>query len=108
MVISDVGYQFFTTVNLVVVEVDFYGFQGFGGYGLGLVGDEVIEFSLGCGLVVNLLKLGGLVGDDCVYLSFSRSSVPSGCYVTFGGDSFEAGEVVTAKGLLCVSWMCDD
>jgi hypothetical protein len=60
---------------------------------------------LGCGLFVNLLKLGGLVGDDCVYPGFSRSFVPGGCYATFGSDSFETGEVIAGEGLLCVGWM---
>jgi hypothetical protein len=45
------------------------------------------------------------MGDDCVYPGFSTSFIPSGCYTQFGGDSFEAGEGVTAKGLLCVGWM---
>ncbi len=105
MVVCNIGYQFFATVDLVVVEVDFYGCQWFGGYGLGLMCDEVVEFGLGDRLVVNFLKLGRLVGDDCVYPGLGRSFVKSGCYAEFSGDSFEALEVVTAKGLLCVGWM---
>ncbi|MEH1814770.1 MAG: hypothetical protein V7K26_29015 [Nostoc sp.] len=79
MVVCNVGYQFFATVDLVVVEVDFYGCQWFGGYGLGLGCDVVVEFGLGESLAVKLLKLGGLVGEDCVYPGFSRSFVACGC-----------------------------
>ncbi|WDD36133.1 hypothetical protein PQG02_31115 (plasmid) [Nostoc sp. UHCC 0926] len=58
VVISNVGYQFFAAVNLVVVEVDFYGCQVFGGYGLGLGCDVVVKFGLG-----EVLFVGGSGGD---------------------------------------------
>ncbi|MEH1778428.1 MAG: hypothetical protein V7K67_00105 [Nostoc sp.] len=69
MVIRDVGYQLFATVDLVVIEVDFYCCQWFGSDRLGLVCDVVVEFGLGEGLVVGgsrgeFLNLAGLVISD--------------------------------------------
>jgi hypothetical protein len=79
VVMANAGYQFITSVIFVMLKRDFDYSEGFRSYGLGLVSDEVVEFGLGCGLFVNLLKLGGLVGDDCIYPGLSRSFVPSGC-----------------------------
>ncbi len=71
-----------------------------------VVCDVVVEFGLGEGLVVgDFVSLGGLVSDDCIYPVFSRSFVKSRCYAEFGGNSFEAGEIIVGKGLLCVGWM---
>ncbi|WP_375493231.1 hypothetical protein [uncultured Nostoc sp.] len=77
---ADAGYQFVISVIFVMVKRDFDYCEGFGSYSLGLVSDVVVEFGLGEGLVVNLLKLVGLVGNDCVYPGVSRSFVPGGCY----------------------------
>jgi hypothetical protein len=93
MVMGDCGYEFVTVVVFVIVEGYFDWGQFFGGY------------CLGDRLFVNLLKLGELVGDDCVYPGVSCSFVKSGCCAKVSGNSFEAGESVTGKGLLCVGWM---
>lgn len=105
---ADAGYQFITSVIFMMVKRDFDYCEGFRSYDLGLVCDVVVEFGLSEGLVVNFLKLGGLVGDDCVYPGFSPSFVPGGCNAEFGGNSFEAGEGVAAEGLLCVFGICHD
>ncbi len=102
---ADAGYQSVISVIFVMVKRDFDYCEEFGSYGLGLGCDVVVEFALGECLVVNFLKLGGLVGDDCIYPGFSRSSVAGGYYAAFSSDSFETGEIIAAKGLLCVGWM---
>ena len=60
VVMADAGYQFVISVIFVMVKRDFDYCQWFGSYGLGLVNDEVVEFGLSKGLVVNFLKLAAL------------------------------------------------
>jgi hypothetical protein len=59
VVMADAGYQFVISVIFVMVKRDFDYCEGFGSDSLGLVGDVAVEFGLGEGLVVNLLKLSG-------------------------------------------------
>jgi hypothetical protein len=64
IVIADAGHQLITSVIFVIRKRDFDYSEGFGSNSLGLVSDVAVEFGLSYGLVVNFLKLGGLVGDD--------------------------------------------
>jgi hypothetical protein len=118
VIISDVGYQFFATEDLVVVEVDFYGCQWYVRYGLGLSCDVVVEFGLGEGLVVGgsrgeFLNLASLIISDGCANVFDERTNPDiltafvayfDCAGDFAVDLLETGNRFQLQLLMFLDW----
>ncbi|MEH2039995.1 hypothetical protein [Nostoc sp.] len=108
VVMADAGYQFVISVIFVMVKRDFDYSEGFGGYGLGLVCDVVVEFGLSEGLVVGVsrgdfLNLACLIvnngGNPGILTAFAANL---DCTSDFAVDLLETGNRFQLQLLCCV------